>query len=89
MTQYDSFTNDQIASFNAFQVSGAFHPFTCPRDHHGGVCGCQVDLVAHQDGLHCLYEDCDYRQNLCHPWMLDWSWQEMQAKIWGQKKEEK
>jgi hypothetical protein len=60
------FTEDQVASLNAFQESGAFHPFTCGTD------GCRGLLVATGEGWHC--PGCDYRQLSAWAWMADWSW---------------
>jgi hypothetical protein len=60
-------TEDQCQSFNAFQLEGMFHPFTCGNDHGG-----DRDLIAESNGLHC--PNCDYHQDWAHSWMLDWSW---------------
>lgn len=48
------FTPDEIASMNAYQESGAFHPFIC------GFCG--NDLIAREDGWYCPTSGCLYRQ---------------------------
>lgn len=60
------FTPDEIASMNAYQESGVFHPFTC------GFCG--NDLIAREDGWYCPTSGCLYRQEWAHAWMKDWSW---------------
>lgn len=56
-------TEDQINSLNAFQVSGCYHPFTCGD--------CRKDLIAAADGWHC---SCGYSQDWAHKIMADWSW---------------
>jgi len=61
------FTDDQVASLNAFQTSGMWHPFTCVNDHPG-----DRDLVATAQGWVC--PGCSYTQNWAHQWMGDWSW---------------
>ena len=70
-----TFTDDQVASLNAFQEAGNFHPFTCGnpkcRRESGG------ELVATREGWHC--PSCDYRQDWAHGFMLDWSWREEQG----------
>lgn len=62
------FTEDQVASINAYQREAPFHPFTCGNNHDG-----ERELVATVDGLHC--PTCDYTQDWVHSWMADWSWQ--------------
>jgi hypothetical protein len=60
------FTDDQVASLNAYQGAGAFHPFTC------GTESCRGALLATRDGWRC--PRCDYRQPWAWEWMADWSW---------------
>jgi hypothetical protein len=61
------FTDDQIQSINAYQMSGAFHPFTC------GTPGCRAVLMATRDGMIC---------NTCHQWHQDWVHTEMANWKW-------
>ncbi len=61
------FTDEQVASLNAYQEAGTGHPFTC-----GGQ-DCREILRAERDGWRCLR--CDYRQGWAHAFMADWSWQ--------------
>lgn len=65
------FTDDQVASLNAFQDSGTMHPFTCNRPWCEGV------LKAEADGLWCAAQYCSYVQFWAHGWMADWSWKKM------------
>ena len=60
------FTDDQVASLNAYQAARVFHPFTCGTDKCRGI------LRADRDGWHC--PNCDYRQGWAWSWMADWSW---------------
>lgn len=62
-------TTEQVAALNAYQFTGAFHPFTCtdPDDLHPDD---HVLLVAHQDGWHCPAADCSYAQDWVHPDMV-------------------
>ncbi len=60
------YTQSQINSFNTYQYSGVFHPFTC------GANECREILLAKESGLYC--PKCDYVQYWCHDWMLDWEW---------------
>lgn len=67
------FTQEMVDSFNAFQESGCFHPFTCggnrtDEKHLDGEGRLEATLA----GLRCPY--CDYKQNWAWAWMLDWSW---------------
>lgn len=69
-------TADEVASLNAHQQSGVFHPFTCgsgrrtDADHKDG----EGVLVATAEGWRCPF--CDYRQDYCLVAMADWSWHE-------------
>jgi hypothetical protein len=60
------FTNDQVASLNAYQAAGSAHPFTCGTD------GCREVLRAERDGWCC--PRCGYSQDWAHVFMADWSW---------------
>lgn len=69
------FTAEQVESLNAYQDSGAFHPFTCNGgqqrvfDH---VHEHAVALVAQEDAWHC--PECEYTQDWAWSWMADGSW---------------
>jgi hypothetical protein len=67
------FTSDQVESFNAFQKSWVFHPFTCGNREHGG----DDILVARENGLYC--PTCDYRQDWMHRWMGDGTWKRLRT----------
>ena len=62
-------TQEQVDRLNEYQRAGAFHPFTCPREHscserlYGAV-----ELVATVDGWVCP-KDCDYTQDWAHAMM--------------------
>lgn len=58
------FTEDQVASLNAYQDCGRWHPFTCP-------CGSGA-LKATVDGWVC--DKCDYTQDWANDFMCDWKW---------------
>jgi hypothetical protein len=64
---YAPFTDDQVASLNAYQAGGRGHPYTCGTDSCRGV------LIATRDGWHC--PGCAYGQSSAWAWMADWSWQ--------------
>lgn len=72
-------TDDEIASFDAYQAAGFMHPFTCGNKDRRGEFphpnGGDDVLVAMFDGLYC--PSCNYCQGWAHPWMLDWSWKSM------------
>ena len=59
-------TPEQVESLNAYQASGAMHPFTCGNDSTHRI------LLATPSGWVC--SDCDWRQNWAHSWMADWEW---------------
>jgi hypothetical protein len=61
-------TDDQIASLNAYQKSGVFHEYTCRND------GCPAFLMATPAGWVCAVS-CSYTQNWAYALMTDWSWQ--------------
>lgn len=75
------FARDQAASLNAYQFSGAFHPFTCPREHcwPGESPRLHVLLVALEEGWRCAGEGCDYTQGWAHAWMADWRWRDLRV----------
>jgi hypothetical protein len=69
-------TTEQVASLNAYQAAGVFHPFTC------GISACRAEdhlkrqpLIAFTDGWHCLR--CEYTQDWAHVWMADGSWRQL------------
>jgi hypothetical protein len=64
---------DQVDSLNGFQRSGAFHPFTCPREHERED---DDRLLALAAGWKCCQEGCGYTQEWAHAFMADWSWQQ-------------
>lgn len=63
------YTKDQYESFNEYQLSGVFHPFTCPNRLHKKR---ESPLVADGDGLYC--PNCGYEQKWAWKWMLDGEW---------------
>lgn len=64
-------TDEQVASLNAFQKCGVFHEFTCgTKEKH--VAGASDALIATPDGWIC--PSCDYTQDWAHGFMLDGSW---------------
>jgi hypothetical protein len=78
------FTKAQVESLNAYQRSGVFHEFTCPRDHvcgnltpDGDKCGMphSVALQATESGWVCPDGD-GYTQDWAHGFMADWSWKQ-------------
>lgn len=68
---YSPWNIDQVASLNAYQSSGVFHPYTC-----GNRCvsdrGDDGVLVATPEGWIC--PECGYTQAWALAWMTDWSW---------------
>lgn len=62
-------TDDQVASLTAFQISPRWHPFTCGRD------GCRRPLRPTSNGWIC--DRCEYAQTWAHEFMTDWSWKEV------------
>jgi hypothetical protein len=63
------FTDDQVASLNAYQVAGVMHPFTCGHGDHS------VELVAYPEGWRCPVTGAVV-QLWAHSFMADWSWAE-------------
>lgn len=59
-------TDDQVASANAYQKCDYFHPFTSQDG---------TDLVATPDGW-VEKEGGPVVQDWAHPFMLDWGWKE-------------
>jgi len=65
---YKPFSEQDADNLNRFQVSGKFHPFTCPRDHLTSA----VSLVAVAgQGWVCPSARCDYTQDWAHAGMAD------------------
>lgn len=69
-------TDDQVASLNAFQQSGYLHPFTCGSGQRTDAKHLDGEglLVATPHGWICPY--CDYTQTSCFAWMANWEWQQ-------------
>ena len=59
-------TEDQVATLNAFQHSGLTHPFTCGAEHD-----MHQTLIAEPDGWHCPDADCSYTQDWALSVMAD------------------
>ena len=63
------FTDDQVASLNAYQVAGVMHPFTCGHRTHS------TELVAYPEGWRCpLSPASGVVQQWARSFMADWSW---------------
>lgn len=60
------YNQDQIKSFNEFQHSSRWHPFTCGNNSSHKV------LVCTNDGIYC--SDCGYEQFWMHEFMSNWDW---------------
>lgn len=58
---------ETVKQLNHYQVSGDFHPFTCPESPHDGQP--KQSLVATADGWIC--PDCSYTQQWAHRFMAD------------------
>lgn len=78
---FKAFSEAEVASLNAYQKSGFFHPFTCGNPDHEE----HVNLVAAEQGWYCPAmvdenneEYCDYTQTWAHDFMKDWSWRRLQ-----------
>jgi hypothetical protein len=67
-------THDQVGSLNAYQESGALHPFTCGACRDRTDDGNDYRLTATCDGWECAF--CGYTQTWAWPFMTDWSWKE-------------
>lgn len=57
-------TDAQVEALNYYQVSGAFHPFTC-------YVHSDVPLLATTAGWVCISPTCDYTQGWAHASMAD------------------
>jgi hypothetical protein len=69
------FTDDQIASLNAYQKSPNAHPYTCGNDHKTlGLGDNDSDNILKADrfGWHC--QKCSYLQDWARKDETDWSW---------------
>jgi len=71
------FTDDQVASLNAYQRSGAGHPFTCGNDCCPGAREGERVLEADRYAWHC--PRCSYLQTWAHRFMANWSWKKYAA----------
>lgn len=71
------FTRMQVVALNAYQRSGAFHPFTCPHQDNERHLGTETRLVATQEGWRCPY--CAYTQLWAHAFMTEAACQECGA----------
>lgn len=74
-------TDEQVASLNAFQQHGMWHPFTCPND--------SSDLIATKNGWKCSKRRCTYTQQWAHDFMLNWSWKTDSDKMEKQLKQQR
>ena len=66
-------TEDEVASLNAFQKSGYYHPFTALQRQPNGDA---TVLIATQDGW-VESEGGPVVQTWAHPFMLNWTWKLM------------
>jgi hypothetical protein len=70
------FTEDQVASLNAYQTDGRLHPFTCKN----GSCPVRT-LQAAEWGWTC--PGCTYTQSWAYDWMGNWEWKKMIDELAG------
>ena len=70
-------TEDQVASLNAYQKCRAYHPYTC------GAEGCHDPVRSHSSGVLRATRDgwvCDicekWHQDWAHKFTTDWSWRD-------------
>ncbi len=75
---YAPWTNDEVASLNAYQESGFFHPFTGRNDLLPR--GKDDILVATNDGW-ISKVDPELSQTWAHAWMADWSWKDTSTSL--------
>lgn len=72
-------TDDQVASLNAYQVAGVMHPFMCgyhaPGTVHEKHSQHSTELVAYPEGWRCPVTG-EMIQDWAFDFMLDWSWAE-------------
>ena len=77
------FTDDQVASLNAYQESEHVHPYTCGSQSCPGrdVAG-DLPMAADRGGLHCIGGACGmaYTQTWAHAWTADWSWRAVERR---------
>jgi len=67
-------TDDQVASLNAYQACDQHHPFTCGEREPDGS---PHVLQACSNGWFCpkcVAVGKSYRQDWCHDWMANWTW---------------
>lgn len=69
-------TDDQVASLNAFQAAGRVHPFTGDTPEGGGE---RPVLIATNAGW-VEYDGGPIYQTWAHSWMTDWSWKALDYK---------
>lgn len=65
------FTPEQIESFNACQISGVLHPFTCTTDD------CKIRLLEASE-THLFCPGCNYTQTWGWALMFDYSWKKFE-----------
>lgn len=70
------FTDDQVASLNAYQADSRMHEFTCNKS----TCPVRL-LTADTQGWKC--SGCFYTQRWAYDWMGNWEWKNMLDKIRG------
>lgn len=77
------FTDEQVESLNGYQMSGAFHPFTCTwcRDHRDVGSNDDCLLVATRSGWIC--PTCTHHQTWAWVWMGDNEWKHLFAATSG------
>lgn len=64
-------TDDQVASLNAYQKADVMHPFTSEGE----------DLVATKDGWVMQNDPVEVVQDWAHEWMADWGWSAAKGSI--------
>ena len=68
------FTGVQQASLNDFQISGTWHPYTCPLDHDWCDEPEHILNVLNEEGFTCSCTGCGYTQDWAYAYTVDWSW---------------
>jgi hypothetical protein len=66
-------TEDEVASLNAYQASGRWHPFTSPSGDGSSLIATPAGWVDKEGG--------PVVQDWAHMWMADWGWKTMASPL--------
>jgi hypothetical protein len=79
------FSEDQLASVNAYQACGVLPPFRCISDSCPRRGRARSVLHCEPEGLYCTAPGCGYQQDWAPEFMANWVWKQLTGPARGRR----